>query len=445
MRRKILLYIGISLAFSTLFFVAFFLMLPTAPIRHFIEKTIEQQFKQKQSAEILDLSISPLLNLQINNFKMTPRSREPLDPKLASVGGMFDGYYCAPSVGPEPFMIDRLFVKPNLFSLISRKPKAQFEIDLKEGKLNGSLQTKGPLYEILAKAENVSLNEFSLLSNLTQTQIYGNLNTDIRTVIEKNKLMEFFLGLDIENTVLCPKRIKLDMGGIPYIEVPFTIFGNIKGNIEIAGERLIIHQLTSDGPDIKFAVTGDVFLKSEKNREERIDVEMMILPSESWLEENSMSVIYQVCRKQADGSITLKLSGSMKRLKKDCGTPIPQAMTDTPPRPKTEPKLNEAIPKEAPIKAPTDEKAIPQEDKLLTPPTFQRPKRNANTPPPTRPTLVDRNDGRVDDPRQGRRRTDIDALRARDPKIDKRIEAIESQVGRDQGIKRERDRRKIGR
>ena len=91
MRRKILLIAGIVVLFMIAFVGAIFWMLPTDSIRHLAEKTIEKQLKQKQSVEIEDLSISPLLNVTMKGFRMTPRVADMSAAALATEGGTFDG------------------------------------------------------------------------------------------------------------------------------------------------------------------------------------------------------------------------------------------------------------------------------------------------------------------------------------------------------------------
>ena len=123
---------------------------------------------------------------------------------------------------------------------------------------------------------------------------------------------------------LIMERIKLNISSMPFIEMPFTVFGDIEAVIELQKDKLIIEQLTSTGPDIKLNVSGDIILKSDKNPSPRLNLTATILPSEAWINDNNMNAIYKICEKHDDGSIKLKLNGTTKRLKHDCGTPIPE-------------------------------------------------------------------------------------------------------------------------
>ena len=322
MRRKILKILGIFLLFVFAFFAAFFLMLPTDSIRHYVEKTLEKQFKHEQSVEIESLSVSPLLNITAQHFSMMPRTFDAEAANLATDGGSFNGYYCAPYVELQQFVIDEIFVKPSILSLIQKKPSGAFNLKLQDGLISGTLQAKGNLLELTANAEDISLNEFALLSNLSRMQIYGNMAFDARAIIQGSSLAELSLTLDSLNTVTCPKRFKLDVQGLPFIELPFTVFGNIHANLEIKKDKLIIHSLTSDGPDIKLDIKGDVALKSTKTPLPRFNLEATITPSQAWIDDNNMGVIYQICEKLDDGSIKLSLKGTSKKIKHECGTPI---------------------------------------------------------------------------------------------------------------------------
>ena len=146
-----------------------------------------------------------------------------------------------------------------------------------------------------------------------------------------NPLQELRAQITSTSTVMCPKRIKLNISSMPFIEMPFTVFGDIEAVIELQKDKLVIEELTSTGPDIKLNVKGDVLLKSEKNPNPRLNITATILPSQDWIDNNNMNAIYKICEKHDDGSIELKLNGSSKRLKHDCGTPIPEPETETPP------------------------------------------------------------------------------------------------------------------
>ncbi|MBQ9394208.1 MAG: type II secretion system protein GspN [Proteobacteria bacterium] len=330
MRRKFLSIIGVIALFIVVFIVSIFLMLPTEAIRHYIEKTLEKQLKYEQTVEIGDLSISPLLNATVKDFQMKPRNAEAVDEKFATAGGEFNGFWCAPYVEDQAVIIDKIVVKPKIFKSIKGKPEGKFELQIQDGTITGDLKSQNGNMEVTAEATDISMNEFALLSNLTKMQIYGMLNFELRTVLEKSKMAELQLDMTAANTAMCPKRIKLNMGGVPYIEVPFTVFGNIKANVEIKKNRVYIHSLTSDGPDISLNVTGEMGLKTKDTPFPQIDIRADIFPSEEWVTENNMKAIYQLCEKHDDGSIHLEVTGTTKKPKMDCGTPIPEPVAEVP-------------------------------------------------------------------------------------------------------------------
>lgn len=335
MRRKILFILALSITFFVVFFTAFFLMMPTDAVRHLAEKTIEKQLGYKQAVEIDNLSISPLLNLSLQNFKLTPRQNVSDAAAFATEGGSFNGFYCAPYVEPQPFIIDNAEIFPSLSAALKRTFSGQFDLQIQDGKIDGNIQAKANTIEITAHADNISLNEFALLSNLSGMQIYGGLTFDMRAVLEKSNIQELTLSLNATNTALCPKRLKLDVPGLPFFELPFTVFGNIEAVLEIHKDKLKIVKLTSDGPDIKLNINGDIFLKSSKTPIPRLAIDATITPSNAWIEEHDMKAIYQLCEKLDDGSIKLSLKGTVKKLKHDCGTPVATATENTPPQTET--------------------------------------------------------------------------------------------------------------
>ena len=386
MRRKILLIAGIVVLFMIAFVGAIFWMLPTDSIRHLAEKTIEKQLKQKQSVEIEDLSISPLLNVTMKGFRMTPRVADMSAAALATEGGTFDGYYCAPYVEDQSFVIDKIFVSPTLSSLLSEKYAGKFELKLRDGIIDGSVKTIEKKKQLMASGKSISLNEFALLSNVTKTQLYGDLSFDLRATTDANKLAELSVKMNSNNTVMCPKRFKLKARGIPYIAFPFTIFGNIVADIEIANDKIIINQLTSDGPDIVLKVTGDIMLKSSKNPDVRLNLVADIKPSQSWVEDNDMKVIYQVCEKLDDGGIRLTLRGTTKKLKHDCGTPIPEPVVAAPVPEAPNADASAEKPKTAKEKTVEEKKEV--DDKPAAEPAAERPTSPRNRAMPSRPTIV---------------------------------------------------------
>ncbi len=389
MRRKLLIGLLIGILFIIVFFAAIFFMLPTDSIRHFAEKTLEKQLKQEQSVEIDDLSISPLLNVTVKGFQMRPRNPEEIPENLHTAGGDFNGYYCAPYVEEQAVTIDKAFINPKIIPSIKGKPEGKFELTIQEGTIEGEIRSQDNAMEITADGENISLNEFTLLSNITKMQIFGGLGFNLRAVVEKKSVAEMHLTMKITASALCPKRIKLDMGGMPFIELPFTVFGDIDAELDLQKDKITIEKLTSTGPDIQLNVTGDVTLKSNKNASPRLNIVADIHPSEEWVTNNNMKVIYQLCEKHDDGSIHLRLNGTTKKLKPDCGTPIPEPVPDPEQKEKTDsdepkPEGDAAAPsaEEKPEKAPKEDtpkeeppKEEPKDDAQPAPPDDNRPPR----------------------------------------------------------------------
>lgn len=395
MQRKLLLAIGLVALFIVTFVVAVFWAFPKDAVRHYAEKSLEKAMKGKQIFEIKDMSVSPLLTVTLNDVTMKPATFEQTPEYLMTAEGEYSGYYCAKYVEVMPFIIDQILVDPDVLKVATGIPNGQFEINLSGGSILGKLVTTKSLAQVEeretdnptdsedaakeetkprrkarkakdadeaddasaekpkrglpslkakksdplvmnlnAKGQQIDLNRFAILSNYTGAQFYGELNFDTRVKLEDNQLKSMDVNMTMLSTALCPKRIKVNMGGIPYLELPFTILGDIAGKIAIENGVVTINELKSSGPDLVVEVHGTVTLPNGKNvKEPKFDLDIMVLPSEEWLETNSMDAIYQICRRQADGSIEVKLSGSGKRMKPDCGKPIPVEKPATAPKP----------------------------------------------------------------------------------------------------------------
>ena len=408
MRRKILIVIVGTFIFLVVFVVAIFLMFPLDSVRHFAEKQLEKVLKQEQTVEIESLSISPLLNVTATTFRMSPRS-VTAENELSTGGGTFlDIYYCAPYIEVQPFIIDEIYVQPSIVKSLRGKPSGKFSLKILDGMIDGDLKSSGEIMEVNAAGSDISLNEFALLSNLTKMQIYGNLTFNVSTQLVKSALKTLKISMDSSNTVLCPKRVKLDMQGLPYIDIPFTVFGDIEAQLELKDDLLVIHKLTSSGPDIRLEVTGDVSLK-KSSRGQELNIDATILPSQEWLTANNMKVIYQVCEKHDDGSVHLTLGGTTKKMRHDCGTPIPEPIeltesepaedTAKPAKEEAKPAKEEAKPaKEEPKPAEEPKRTRPERADRPDPDSVMRPTRNfdsneieaSRTRPKNRPSMAGR-------------------------------------------------------
>ena len=388
MPRKLLAGLGITVLFILTFIVAVFLVFPMDAVRHFAEKTVEKQLKQKHSVEIEKMSVRPLLNVTLQKVKLTPREVDDSASNMATAEGEYNGYFCPGTVETMPFTIDEIFVNPAIFSSIGGNPGGEFAIKLAHGEVEGELITKtlgrgdeestdgnreenetikaekaknrsrakvknnadedsenradsksrqnaktsaaakkNQLMNIKADGKNISLSDLGILSNTLRALIYGTLDFNANVVLQQSKIINMELNSTIYETAVCPKRIKLNMGGIPYLELPFIMLGAVDVDIEIKDDKLVINSFTSTGPDIIVDASGDVSLKSQKTPVPRFNLSIKVTPSPEWLEKNSMDSIYTMCRRQDDGSIQISLKGTTKKPKMDCGTPIPVEKT----------------------------------------------------------------------------------------------------------------------
>ena len=401
MLRKLLIAVGISLLFTIFLVAAIFFTLPTDSIRHLLEKNIEKALKYEQGIEIADISISPLLNITAKNFQMTPRVHEEISENLATAGGDFDGFYCPPYVEEQTVTIDEVFVNPSIFKIARKKPEGKFNLKIQNGTISGEIRSVDKSLELITNGESIQLETFTLLSNFTKAKIYGELSFDMRAVLDAenqkknaNQLQELRAHLTSSATAMCPKRIKLNISSMPFIEMPFTVFGDIEAVIELQKDKLIIEELTSTGPDIKLDVKGDVMLKSDKNPNPRLNITATILPSQSWIDNNNMNAIYKICEKHDDGSIELKLNGSSKRLKHDCGTPIPEPESEVPPADNSDNKADNSDNKDKPEKQ-SDKPEKTPEEKAIPEPTPKQAAENANVgEKKNRPRELNKNLGR---------------------------------------------------
>ena len=388
MQRKLLLVIGLIALFLITFVIALFFTFPTDSIRHYAESSLNNMMKGKQVFEIKELSVSPALNMTVKKITMKPSTIEAVPEHLMITEGEYSGYFCAKSVDTMPFIIDEIFISPKALKTLSGLPEGTFKIDVSGGEITGKListrlteegedneeqdvkeeqpeeeketarskkktkktdaedkktdkadkkqpsmiskkkKTVPTLMSVNAKGNRIDLSKFAWLSNVTGAQFYGELDFDTRAKLESNKLKDLHLNMNVLSTVLCPKRIQSKDLPMP-ITVPFMILGDIDGEITIQNDVVKIVKLTNTGPDVIFDVQGTISLPVGNVKEPDFNLSIKISPAEEWLEANEWDGIYQICRKQDDGSIELKLSGKASRLKPNCGKPIPVTKTSS--------------------------------------------------------------------------------------------------------------------
>ncbi len=407
-------------------------------------------FKGAQSVEISDLSISPLLNITAKNVTMNPRSVEPVPENMKTAGGEFSGYYCPPAVEIMPVTIDELFVDPSLFASIKGDYSGTLNLKLAGGEIDATLETisrkaadsdekaenandddenapkaktrrnrnrdkdkdeaaegeekdtnddskpkskkakktpaKDQYMNVTAKGQRISLGDFALIGNKTGMTVYGEMDFDGHVVLHNTELESVNATLNLLNTALCPKRIKLPMGSNMTMDLPFIMLGDVEADLEMSDKTVKINKFTSTGPDIKLDITGDFTLPKRAGAKAKLNITAHIEPSEEWVETNSMDIIYQLCRRNADGSIDMKLEGQLGKLKPDCGTPIPVEKPVV--EKKDESKKDEAKKDEAKKDEPNPEKKDepnPEKKKEVAealPPAPMPEKVEAHKPPP---------------------------------------------------------------
>jgi len=372
MQRKLLVGLGLVLLFIFVFVIAFVLVFPTDSTRHYAEQLVSKQLNNKQAVEIKTLKVSPLLNVTLKDISLTPISQDSSASTTTSKEGDYDGNYCPASVDVEPFVINEIFVNPSLFASLGGSPNGTFKITINKGTIDGSLKTKNAadaksdsedkdksadneaedqnadekksektsarsnrqtktaakskqMINVEAKGKALSLEDLTILSNTTHAKFFGELGFDTNVVLQKTgaktSLVMVTANLTSEGTSICPINLKLS-NGIP-ISISYTQLGDINADIEVSDNKLTVNSITSTGPDIQLDVTGSISARAGSFTNGSLNIQAKITPSESWLADNDMDIIYQKCRRLDDGSIELKLTGPIKKPQTDCGTPIP--------------------------------------------------------------------------------------------------------------------------
>ncbi|MDX9722057.1 MAG: type II secretion system protein GspN [Myxococcota bacterium] len=342
--------------------VFIFLTLPEDKLQLLVERNVEKALDHEYRVEMDGFDFSLLSGVRLERVMLSPRFTASEDDKLGTKPLPDDPeapenqYFCPASVDPVPMIIDSLWVDPSWFALLGGKFDGSFGLEAAGGSIAGSLGSSDGEDLLEASIESVALQRFTLLRNKLGMHLVGQLNGAAELSFgESMSLSGGFLSIDMRNVVLCPKRVAMTNPNVPFFDLPLTRMGNIKGRVEVKQRRLEFKDFQGEGEDMALQVQGSIQLPTPNIPKTRYDLRINLRPSEQWLQDNDMGILFTICRRFEDGSLQIVVSGEAGALKRDCikatntNTPAPRPAAAPSarlsPAPSVEPELTPPAPK----------------------------------------------------------------------------------------------------
>lgn len=165
---------------------------------------------------------------------------------------------------PLPTEIDRLRVRVGLLSLVRGKPRAGLRMQVDDGRLDASVVPVGSGFRFTATFDELELRRFQPIREAIGLPVQGRVNGTITLGYDADvRLDGGELRLSIENTILGPGDLHAEafrpFGG--FVPLPATRLGRITLSGDISGSDLALEELTANGTDVRFDITGDAQLR----------------------------------------------------------------------------------------------------------------------------------------------------------------------------------------
>ena len=433
--KSILLKLLIFPLVGTLSLLVFLVLtLPEDKIQLLVEKKLEAALDHQYRVQASEFSFSLLDGIEFKQVMLKPRfafedefemedkltrTNEDAEAELAEEGApqsLEDQYFCPDSIEPAPFIIDRLHVDPSWMGLISNEIDAAFTIDTSGGSITGEIAPEDDGQHLQATIDDLALQRFTWLRNKLAVHMVGQFGGEV----DLNFTKEFGLAggtidLNLKKVVVCPKKFKVNMPNVPFLELPLTRLGNLAGSIEIqAGPKIVFNDLQGEGEDVSIRVKGSVHLANPQMPKARYNIHIFINPDQDWVDRNGLDIVFRSCKRDSTGAIDFTISGVAGDVKKGCVksqnpntsdvrySPTPQNTTTqekTPTQrsaPKATPKKQSATPKTRTNTKTNSPKRFDKTKGGLSPAQGRR--------PPLRPASADELKGKVDPVPENRRR-----------------------------------------
>lgn len=271
-----------------LVFLALFLYLtfPTEALKKRVESEIEN--KTGFHTEISKIAVSPFLELKITDLNLEKKEKE-INVK-----------------------IDKLKLKPSLFSLLLNKKSIPFNAEIGAGKISGTLvyaSNEKLLDSISADLTNIHTD---LITTFTKSgkdspEFDGEVNGNLIVVFQGKKTGDVNGNFNFTSDNMSIKKLKFEGLTLP----PYKdLLVNLNGKIET--KKTIIDELSFKNNDFDLILIGSMPLVWDIKKGGKLDLSVNLNFKS---DKAKMGLLQAFMKKENDGSLSAKIAGTTSKPK----------------------------------------------------------------------------------------------------------------------------------
>lgn len=244
------------------------------------------------------------------------------------------------------FRIPEARARLGILSLLFGNKSLNFDLELDQGEIEGSLLDEGDQKEIKASLRDVDLAKLGLFDTLLSLPVQGTLSGDVDLTVNRDpKLTEGKVELNLSKLVVGDGKAKVKVGGMGGLTLDPLEAGTLKLELDVKGGVGNVKRISTDGKDLVLKGSGEMrfaepimstrvsllvnvrFTDNYRNKSPRTQAMFSLL--------DNSSAPQLLAAKMPDGALQYRVAGTLGMLR-----PVPEGKSGSPaPRPATMPRL----------------------------------------------------------------------------------------------------------
>lgn len=281
--HKYIATIVLFLLFLTLFF---YLTFPTEALKKRVEAEIEN--KTGFHAEISKIAISPFLELKITDLNLEKKEKD-INVK-----------------------IDKLKLKPSIYSLLLDKKSFPFDAEIGEGKIYGTLVYASKTSVLDSLSADLSNIHTDLITTFTKSGkdspvFDGSINGKLNIIFADKKSGGVSGNFNFISNNMSIKKLKFEGLTLPSYN---DLLVNLNGKIE--KKKTVIDEFRFRNNDFDLLLIGSMPLLWDIKKGGKLDLSLNLnFKSDS----AKMGLLQAFMKKETDGSLSAKIAGTPSKPK----------------------------------------------------------------------------------------------------------------------------------
>ena len=281
--NKYIASIILFLLFLTLFL---YLTFPTEALKKRVEAEIEKS--TGFNAQISKIAISPFLELNINGLDLEKKEKD------------------------INLNIDKLKLKPSLFSLMLDRKSFPFNAEIGEGKIHGTLvyaSKSNKLNSVRADIINIHTDLITTFtkSGVDSPEFDGSINGKINIVFKDRRPGDASGNFNFVSKNMSIKNLKFEGLKLPGYN---DLLVNLNGKIE--RKKTVIDELSFKNKDFDLMLIGSMPLLWDIRKGGKLDLSLNLnINSDA----AKMGLLQAIMKKETDGSLSAKIAGTPSKPK----------------------------------------------------------------------------------------------------------------------------------